>query len=231
MNRMDHSEVVRLQAAEKYLLGELSPELREEYEEHYFECEECASDLKAAAAFTDGARELFRKERSQRKGGVQFAGWLGWLRPAIAAPALAALLLIVFYQSFVAIPKLQRQAVASMASQSADFVSLIGANSRGEGAKVFQVHGDRPAILEVDIPASGAFAGYVCRIQDAAGSAIYHNRVSAADAKSTVHLVLPRGGLKPGQYSLAVLGEGASPSIAGSRNEIERLTFSVEVLP
>ena len=228
---MDHSEAVRLQAAEKYLLGELSPELREQYEEHYFECEECASDLKAAAAFTDGARELFRKERSQREGRVHVGGWLGWLRPAIAAPALAALLLIVFYQRFVTIPKLQRQGVASMALQSADFVSLIGANSRSEGAKVFQVHRDRPAILEVDIPASGEFAGYICQLQDASGRTIHQSHVSAADAKSTVHLFLPKGALKPGQYSLAVLGESSSPANASSRNEVERLTFSVEMHP
>ena len=29
---MDHSEAVRMRAAEKYVLGELSPVLREEYE-------------------------------------------------------------------------------------------------------------------------------------------------------------------------------------------------------
>lgn len=228
---MDHSEAVRLQAAEKYLLGELSPELREQYEEHYFECEECASDLKVAAAFTDGARELFRKERSQTEGRVQVGGWLAWLRPAIAAPALAALLLMVFYQSFVTIPKLQRQAVAPIAAQSADFVSLIGANSRSEGAKVFQVHRDRSAILEVDIAASGEFAAYICQLQDASGRTIHQSHVSAADAKSTVYVILPKGALAAGKYSLAVLGEGASPSTAGSRNEIERLTFSIEVLP
>ena len=32
---MDHNEAVRMHAAGKYILGELSPVLREEYEEHF----------------------------------------------------------------------------------------------------------------------------------------------------------------------------------------------------
>src|SRR5437899_3751029 len=32
---MDHSEAVRMQAAARYVLGELSPVLREEYEKHF----------------------------------------------------------------------------------------------------------------------------------------------------------------------------------------------------
>lgn len=225
---MNHSEALQLQAAEKYILGELSPELREEYEEHYFECEECASDVKAAGAFGDSARELFREQQKER---VRVGGWFGWLRPAIAAPALAALLLVVCYQSFVTIPRLQRGGVARTNVQNADFVSLIGANSRAEGAKSFQIHRGRPAILEVDVPASGEFASYLCQLRDASGRTIYESRVSAADAKSTVHLILPKGALAAGEYSLAVIGQGTSPVNISSGNEIERLTFFVEMLP
>ena len=35
---MDHSEAVQLMATERYLLGELSPDQREAFEEHFFEC-------------------------------------------------------------------------------------------------------------------------------------------------------------------------------------------------
>ena len=54
--QMDHNEAVRIQATEKYVLGELSPPLRDEFEEHFFECQECALDVKAAAGFVDNAR-------------------------------------------------------------------------------------------------------------------------------------------------------------------------------
>ena len=57
---MDHNEALRQQAAEKYVLGELPPTLRDEYEEHYFECEECAEDVRAAAEFVDNVRAVLR---------------------------------------------------------------------------------------------------------------------------------------------------------------------------
>ncbi|PYU53470.1 MAG: hypothetical protein DMG48_01380 [Acidobacteria bacterium] len=47
---MDHNEALRLHAVEKYVLGELPPSLRDEFEQHFFECQECALDVRAAAA-------------------------------------------------------------------------------------------------------------------------------------------------------------------------------------
>src|SRR6202007_2952381 len=144
MDLMDHSEAVRLQAAEKYVLGELSPELQEAYEEHFFGCEECAADVKATAVCVSGTREVFSHEAKSAGEPQAAKQWFAWLRPAIAAPVLAALLVIAGYQSFVAIPRLQRQASTGRKAQAADFISLIGANSRGEGSRAVHLHRDRP---------------------------------------------------------------------------------------
>ncbi len=57
---MDHNEALRLHAVEKYALGELPASLRNEFEEHYFECEECAEDVRAAAEFVDNVRAVLR---------------------------------------------------------------------------------------------------------------------------------------------------------------------------
>ena len=57
---MDHNEALRLQAAEKYVLGELPPPLRDEFEEHFFDCQECAQDVIAVAGFVDNARHVWR---------------------------------------------------------------------------------------------------------------------------------------------------------------------------
>ena len=53
---MDHSESIRLMAAEKYLLGELTPDLQEKFEEHFFECQECALDVRAGAALVEHSK-------------------------------------------------------------------------------------------------------------------------------------------------------------------------------
>ena len=44
---MNHSDAVRLMASEKYLLDELEPQLRENFEDHMFGCHECALDVKS----------------------------------------------------------------------------------------------------------------------------------------------------------------------------------------
>ena len=54
---MDHHQATQLTAVEKYLLDELTPELRDEFEEHFFDCQECATDLRATAGFIDAAKQ------------------------------------------------------------------------------------------------------------------------------------------------------------------------------
>jgi len=227
---MDHSEALRLQAAEKYVLGELPTAVRDEYEEHYFDCQECAADLRAAVAFVGASRAVFRSDRGvfQEKEATART-WLVWLRPALTVPAMAVLAVALAYQGFVTIPHLQR--AAATASGSASFISLIGANSRGEAAKSFALRQNRPVILEVDIPPSQEFSSYLCQIQDDSGHVVYDGRVSAADAKRSVHLIVPGGALRAGAYTLRALGQKAAGSEAGSQPEVARLRFAIEFLP
>ena len=58
---MDHEEAVRLEAAEKHLLGMFPETLCEGKEEHCFDCRECAIDVKAVAAFADTVREMLKQ--------------------------------------------------------------------------------------------------------------------------------------------------------------------------
>ena len=58
--KMDHNEALQLQAVEKYVLGELPPPLRDEFEKHFFDCQECALNVKAGAGFVDNARAVWR---------------------------------------------------------------------------------------------------------------------------------------------------------------------------
>ena len=145
-------------------------------------------------------------------------------------PAMAALLAALAYQSFVTIPHLQR-ATVTPTTGSASFISLIGSNSRGEAAKSFAIQQNQPVILEVDIPPSQEFSSYLCQIQDDAGHVVYDGRVSAGDAKRSVHLVVPGGALQPRAYTLRVLGQKGAGSEAGSQPEVARLQFAIEFLP
>src|SRR5260370_16794086 len=107
MAQMDHNEAIRLQAAVKYVLGELSQVQREEYEEHYFDCAECAIDLKALATFADTTREVLRQEKADQlaKDLVPArGGWLRWLQPITAVPPFPPLLLFFALHEPLPIP-------------------------------------------------------------------------------------------------------------------------------
>ena len=209
---MDHSEAVRLHAAEKYVLGELPPTLRDQYEEHFFDCQECAADVRTAVAFAATSRAAFRSmpEEPSRESFLDLFAQR-FLRPAWTAPALALLLVALAYQTFVAIPNIKQNA-APPALGSANFISLIGANSRAEGAKVFTVRPNQPIILEVDIPPSPeAVSGYWLDIVSPAGHVAFSANVSPADARNTAHLIVPAGKLTGGEYNLSVLAQRAEP--------------------
>jgi anti-sigma factor RsiW len=59
---ISHEEAVRTLATEKYLLGELYPELRDQFEEHLFDCQQCAFDLWAAATFLACANVILSRQ-------------------------------------------------------------------------------------------------------------------------------------------------------------------------
>ena len=55
---MSHDEALCILAAERYLLKEFDDRLREAFEEHFFDCSECAADMRAAANFLDAVKRL-----------------------------------------------------------------------------------------------------------------------------------------------------------------------------
>src|SRR5262249_28456042 len=55
-DHMDHNEAVSTLAAERYLLGEMTPAERDAFEAHYFDCVDCADDIRAGAMLRAGVR-------------------------------------------------------------------------------------------------------------------------------------------------------------------------------
>ena len=158
---MDHTEALRLQAAEKYVLKELSPALMEEYEVHFFDCAQCAVDIKAATAFAQAARDAFRgdlKLASPSDSEPFFDRLFGWLRPAFTVPLLAGLLLFIGYQNAVTIPTAWRAAeIGATERFRASFLSRGSVPNGGSGDTI-QIHEGQPFSLAFDFtPRSDKF--------------------------------------------------------------------------
>lgn len=227
---MDHSEALRLQAAEKYVLRELPEPLRDEYEEHYFGCAECALDVRAAFAFVDGSREVFQEESRTALGkdrlGVR-EGWRLWFRPLVAVPAFGVLLAMVGYQNLVTIPKVREQASRGGAQIFASSYSLQGANTRGENTPTIQVLPNESFALDFDFTPTRVFDSYIGQLQDATGHSVLQVSISGKNANKEEHLVVPGGLVHPGTYNLVLAGDPGAKGRMSQENEVARLRFIV----
>src|ERR1019366_10302483 len=106
---MDHDLVVGQKMTERYLRDDLDPEARGEFEEHFFDCPDCASDVRACALFVEQSKVALAKKSEPIPGSVPAAaaipskpGWLAGLRravrPGFAVPVLVGLLAVIGYQ-------------------------------------------------------------------------------------------------------------------------------------
>lgn len=207
-------------AAERYLLGQMSESDRDTYERHFFECVECAEDVKSTAQFIDTCRSVLA-DRARADAAPPRPTRPVWLsRPAAAVftGALAATLAIIAYQNVVTIPGLAR----ATAARAVTAVSLAAANARGT-SQTIAVPRQQPFVIFVDIP-PGAYDSYDGAIVAGNGQAILTVPISSQQARDAVPLLIPAGRLSPGDYTLLVTGR---PRAGDAPVEVARLSFTL----
>jgi hypothetical protein len=229
---MDHNEATQQMAAERYLLGELTPALRDAFEEHAFDCPVCAIDLRAGAAFIGVAKvelpkisepstalpksEIIRPTKKR-------IDWQSWLRPAFAMPAFAALLALVAYQNLDTIPSLRKAASEPSVLPSTAF----HAGTRGAAHASVEADRTKGAALSIGLPQESGYASFAFNLYDPQGKQLWTRTVAASrsgsDGDGAISLVLPPSGLTQGSYSLAIIGIDGT----GTRTEIDRRVLDV----
>jgi anti-sigma factor RsiW len=163
---VNHFEATQSRAVEKYLLGEMLPSERDAFEEHFFDCPECAADLRATAAFLDAAKsELKDLSRStvQPQPVKRSPFVLPW-KPALAWGALAASLLVTAYQNILVFPRLTNEVAQLKAPEVLPSLSLVSGNSRGGETSSMTVANTKPFLLLVDVPTQDRFMSYTCSL-------------------------------------------------------------------
>lgn len=223
---MDHSEAIQSMSAEKYLLDELSPEAREQFEDHFFGCTECALDVRTGAALVEqmkvGLSEPSPGSAVQAPVPVSGkSGWFGWLRPALVLPVLAALVVLIGYQNLVIYPKLQ---MAANAPQVLPWAT-VSLNNRGANAPIVTAQPGRGFLLFVNVPTEGHYSSYRAELHDPAGSMEWSLSIPAVTADDSWPIRVPDAPRQQGTYTLVVLGVGA----AGEQSEIGRGQFELHI--
>jgi hypothetical protein len=228
---MNHDEVVRQKLTEKYLLAELDPESRDQFEEHFFECAECALDVRAGTEFVASTRIVLaqssessvpQRTADRNAGRRDWFAWLkgAWLRPTFAMPAFALLLCVIGYQNLVVYPKLR---IASKAQALPWAAVAVG--TWGDSGPTISVPAGNAFLLFVRIPPDGDYVRYTADLYNPAGRLECSLNIPAAAGKDQWPVLVPEGNREPGNYRMAVRGITA----AGETKDIGGTSFTLEI--
>lgn len=208
---MDHDVVVRQHMTERYLLNELDPEARDEFEEHYFDCPDCAADVHAAALFVEQSKVVLGTEEgksilSERAAASPVrvpvparSGWFVWLRPVFAVPVLAVLLAVIGYQDRTN-RLLQQVANSPQVLASA----VVNVNTRGAELISIPVHPGQAFGLTLNVPPDGRFSSYKLDLYSRLGK-LEWSRTIPASGTDTLSIYFPGSDHAPPR-TLAVHG-------------------------
>ncbi len=224
---MNHNDAIREQAVERYLLGELPEDARTRFEEHFFDCDVCASDLKAGAAFVDALRTNPQAVGSpQRKLQVlPNRAPKTWLRPWLA-PALAASLLVVAYQNILVLPGMRKAAAIAQSPAVINTVILANISARGTDIPRLVAPSHGSFLVSVDVPSKAEYASYLCSLYTSSGERLWQLPITAQQAENTVSLRVPTDKAAEGINDLRVLGV---PSTGGAPVEVGRYRFTLQI--
>jgi anti-sigma factor RsiW len=214
---LDHRKATRLNAATRYVLGELSPAEQGEFEEHFFSCVECADDVRALTVISCGSKTVLRQMPDYGESAAR--GWRnrGWLQAFLSwrpgkiyaiAPVFAVLLLtaVTIYQSI----SLRRHLVPQAVRQFALHPDVRGAET------AIQVQQLGPFfVLAADTPHDVRELQWrIHRVESPA--TLMQGTAPGPPPGAPLTLLIPTSKFRPGQYVLAI-----RPQEAPSENTTE----------
>lgn len=222
---MDHEAATAQQMTERYLLHELDSVAREEFEEHYFNCPECAADVQAAALLIEEIEDGVLMDPQPQPVPVPRPSprWLAWLRPAFVVPVMATMLAVVGYQNLVTYPRMVHQLNSPRVLPWA----VVNLDTYGSEGPPITPHPGQPFLLLVRIPPGGGYSKYTADLYNPAGKLEWS--VSFAIPPSSEQdqwpLEVPGAIREDGRYKLKVRGITAS----GESKDAGQTSFELKI--
>ncbi len=208
---MDHETCVKTLAAEKYLLGELLSPEREGFEQHFFECPECAENVRLGFQFGENARIVFREESARPVSKLalwtSLRSWLASLQPRMLVPVGACIAVAMFsgYQNVVQIPDL-RARMGQLGRPQVLSTALLAPSSRSTPPSIAVPPGAQFVQLSLATGAVVPAAHYQCELRAASGKSVTTLPVPSLDPDANLNLLIPVSSLLSGDYEAILSG-------------------------
>jgi hypothetical protein len=224
---MNHQDALREMSVERYLLGELSGGSLESFEDHLFECLECAMDVKAGVTFLDGARTELKMPWGATDSHIKRApNWISWFTsPWTLGPALAACLLVLSFQTFILQPRMKLEIARAQTPAVLNPLVLANAGARGDSIPEIVAPEHGSFVISLDIPSTGGFSSYLCSLSGADGSLLWQTTVSADQARDALLINMPTDKAKEGLNTFLIQGQPAG----GTLVNLAKYTFRVKI--
>lgn len=214
---MEHDEATRSHAAERYVAHELSPAERDAFEEHFFDCQECAADVRFELTFAANVRAVLRQQPEVHPAlapvAVPARNWRDWLnrRPAMAF-SFAANFALLAGLGFVILRSPHDSAVARFTQPY-----FAPGPTHGAGDVHVLAAGERAYAVRFPAPAAPS-QSYTYEVLDANGKRQRSGSLpSPAIADGFLYLEIPLEGLPRGIHTLVVRGDSGGEIISWSK--------------
>lgn len=215
---MDHENAVATKATERYLMDEMPSEERDAFEEHYFDCSECAFDVRSGARMIASLREEGAAAATTGGQVVDISRspkWSRWMPKAAAASVIFGTM------GWFGGAQYAVRMAATAQPQITEIVQVeMSEAERGPG-DVKVVPAGAYASINVEIPHADDADSYAYAIVDAAGKTWFSGTKSREQAAAAVSLLLPA--LPRGSYRVVI--EGVRKD--GNRFPIDSTQFRV----
>jgi hypothetical protein len=194
------------------VLGELSPEEREQFEQHYFDCALCAEDVRDLVSVTDVAKVALAEPKktvepvrppAEERSNLWARLVIYWQRPAYALATAAAALGLTFttgYQLAAGRYQVEPQAVASI---------VLRPESRGESTVIQPSQVGTLVLLEADAPAGVPLKWEIRRSGET--SVLLQGDAGPLAQGASWKLVLSASQLSAGEYILSLRDSNSAP--------------------
>jgi hypothetical protein len=204
-------------------LDELAPEAREEFEEHFFECAQCAQQVRDLATLRASAKVVLRERPQPREAAEPvkrrlerwLSGW--WMQPGLGWAAACAMLLVATgatWQTVSLRKQMRPQAVASF---------VLRPETRGELTSIPAQNMGAFVLLEADLPGAAGELQWELRQANRA-SAVDQGVSGAPEPGASFKLLLPSSRLPAGEYNLSIRSAAGS----GRPNQTWLYRFSMK---
>lgn len=209
---MTHQQALDTMAAERYLLDEMTEAEKHEFEDHFFDCGDCAEEMRRGELIREEVRRA--KPQPRRNAGLSLVATKRpvWQRPSVIVPwaAAATLALTTGYQSFVTVPSLRQ----ANSPQSLSPVMLREA-TRGALPVVNVASGQRFATLGIDVMTTSV-KEVRYDLLDQAGATILSGLAPLPPSGAPLYLLIPADELgRQGRYTLIVRDPGSPDATLG----------------